>query len=70
MDEQKQQEFIDLEAVSKYLGVSISTVYRYIHSKENPLPSIKISKGVLRVNKQELEGWVLKFRVKNLEEKN
>jgi excisionase family DNA binding protein len=70
MLENEYQEFMDLEAVSKYLGVSISTIYRYIHSKENPLPSIKISKGVLRVNKKELDDWIMNFHVKNLKRKN
>jgi excisionase family DNA binding protein len=70
MEGNENKEFIDLEAVSVYLGVSMSTVYRYIHSKENPLPSFKISRGVLKVDKKELDNWLENFRSKNLERKN
>jgi excisionase family DNA binding protein len=70
MENKETRDFIDLEVVCAYLGVSMSTVYRYIHSKENPLPSFKISRGVIKVDKKELDAWIENFRNKNLERKN
>jgi excisionase family DNA binding protein len=56
------KEFIDLPEVATYLGVSLETVYRYIRSKENPLPSMKISRKRILVNKEELDEWIFNFR--------
>ena len=64
----EEKEFIDLPEVATYLGVSIETIYRYIHSKENPLPSMKISRKKILVNKRELDDWLFSF--KNSENKN
>ena len=58
----KYQDFMDLEGVAKYLKISMSTIYRYVNSKENPLPSFKISKKVIRVKKDELDKWILEYR--------
>lgn len=55
-------EFMDLEEVAGYLKVSLSTVYRYINSKDNPLPSFKISKKNILVKKYELDVWVENYR--------
>lgn len=59
-------EFMDLEQVAAYLKVSLSTVYRYINSKENPLPSFKITTKNILVKKAELDAWIENYR-KNVE---
>jgi len=59
------QDFMDLEEVAKYLKVSMSSVYLYINLKENPLPSYKISKKVIRVRREELDEWIVEYRKKN-----
>ena len=62
MEADENKEFIDLEAVAAYLRVSMSTIYRYINSKENPLPSFKLSRGIILVDKKELAKWIENFR--------
>ena len=59
---QEYKEFMDLEEVAKYLGVSISTVYRYIRDRKNPLPTFQISKQIIRVKKVELDIWLENYK--------
>jgi len=54
--------FMDLEEVAKYLKVSMSTIYRYINSEENPLPSFKLTKKHIVVKKDELDAWIEEYR--------
>jgi len=62
MSENEYRVFMDLEAVASYLGVSMSTIYRYINSKENPLPSFKISSSKIVVKRVELDEWITDYR--------
>lgn len=62
MNDEIYQEFMDLEQVATYLGVSISTIYRYIADKENPLPTFNISKKTIRVKKSELDKWLESYK--------
>lgn len=65
MDNNETLEFMDLEQVAAYLKVSISTVYRYINSKENPLPSFKVTSKNILVKKAELDAWLENYRKVN-----
>ncbi len=56
------KEFLDLNEVAEYLGVHISTIYRYIHSKTNPLPAVQISKAKIIVRKSELDSWLEEYK--------
>ena len=49
------------EEAADYLKVSMATIYRYINPAEtpNPLPSYKVSKGVVRIKKSELDKWII-----------
>ncbi len=48
------------EEAAGYLKVSLATIYRYMNPSETviPLPSYKVSKGVLRIKKSELDKWI------------
>lgn len=59
------KEFLTLEDVAEFLGIHISTVYRYIHDKKNPLPTFRISKQVIRVKKVELDKWLETYKKEN-----
>ena len=59
------KEFLNLEEVAECLGVKISTVYTYIRSTENPLPSFQINKKTIRVKKSELDDWLENYRKEN-----
>lgn len=52
------------EDVAHIILVDVSTVYRYLKLKENPLPSFKISKNVIRIKKDELYSWMEKYAQK------
>lgn len=58
----EQLEFMDVEEVATYLGVSISTVYRYIKDSDNPLPHFHILGKTLRVDRLELDRWLESYR--------
>jgi len=64
MDTQENIDFLDLEDVAKYMGVHISSVYRFIHRdrEDNPLPTFFIGEKTLRVKKTDLDGWLENFR--------
>lgn len=65
-----EHEFLTIPDVAAYLGVTVATIYRYIHDKANPLPFIKISRSTLRINKKELDIWIFNFRKNDLKESN
>ena len=52
------QKMLTPEEVSKYLNVSMPTVYRYLNDKEKPLPSYKLTKKSIRIKKEDLENWI------------
>ena len=52
------EEMLTPEEVATYLNISISTVYRYLNDKENPIPSYKFSSKNIRIKKKELDQWV------------
>jgi len=56
-DIQKEVLFTPEEA-AEYLKISLATIYRYLNQEENPLPSYKISRGVIRIKKDELMSWI------------
>jgi len=59
------QEFISLDQVAKYLGVNVSTIYRYIRDENNPLPTFQINEKTIRVKKSELQDWLENYRKEN-----
>lgn len=60
--EQETKEFLDLEEVAEYLGVSARTIYRYIKDPLNPLPTFRINLRTIRVNKDELDAWLQNYK--------
>jgi len=42
------------------IGVSKATIYRYINRKNDPIPSYKITSSNIRINKTELDVWVIR----------
>lgn len=55
-------EFLNLEEVALYLGVSSATVYRYITDEKDPLPSFQLTGKTIRVKKEELDKWLENYR--------
>ena len=64
MRENIYHEFMDLEEVAEFLAVSMTTLYKYIHAEEDPLPSFRISRRNIKVKKADLDNW-LESRRKN-----
>jgi excisionase family DNA binding protein len=60
------KEFLDLVELGEYLGISMSTVYRFIHDKEHPLPSFRLTNRTILVNKKELHSWLEIYRTKEV----
>mgnify|MGYP000409698766 CR=1 FL=1 len=52
-----QSPLMNLEEMAKYIGVSNTTVYRYI--KQGKIPAIKIGK-LWKFRKETIEGWLKK----------
>lgn len=48
---------LTLQQVAEILQLHISTVRRYMHREENPLPVIYISPQEIRVKKADLINW-------------
>jgi len=55
-------EFLTVQEVMTYLGVSESTVYRYINRYQRPLPVMRISSRKILVKKVDLENWLEEAR--------
>lgn len=55
-------EFLTVQEVMKYLGVSESTVYRYLTRYQRPLPAMRISSRKILVKKTDLENWLEEAR--------
>ena len=58
MGQKEFKEFMDLKEVAEYLGVDVSTLYRYMKDDINPLPTFLILGKTLRVKKAELDDWL------------
>lgn len=58
MNEEKNIIWLTPEEAAEYLKVSLSTIYRYVNDKENPLPSYKISRNKIRISKSEIDEWI------------
>ncbi len=65
MEKEIYQEFISLDQVAKYLGVNVSTIYRYMKDETNPLPTFQLSEKTIRVKKSELQDWLENYRREN-----
>ncbi len=52
------KEFLTLLDVAKYLGVNIDTIYSYINSGGKPLPSMRLSRKKILVEKKDLDKWM------------
>lgn len=59
MEEEKKN--MTPEDVAQYLGVNISTIYRYLTQTINPLPSYKITRKNIIIKKEELDSWINGF---------
>ena len=46
------------EEAANYLKISITTIYRYLNRKDNPIPSYKFSSKSIRIEKEELNLWI------------
>lgn len=51
-------EMLTLDQVAEILKVSVTTIRRYMHRENNPLPVVFISKQEIRVNKANLHEWL------------
>ena len=51
-------EMLTPEDAANYLNVSISTLYRYLNRKKNPIPSYKFSSKNIRIKMEELDLWL------------
>lgn len=58
MNEDRETIWLSPKEVADYLKLSIETIYRYINDTDNPLPSYKLSKSNIRIDKEELEQWI------------
>ena len=52
------------EEVAKILGVQRITVKRYMDSKVNPLPHIKLGHKTIRIIRSQLDNWLLNKVIK------
>lgn len=57
MDITNQGLFTPDEAAA-FMNVHVSTIYRYMERETDPLPSYKISRNNIRIDKNELILWV------------
>jgi excisionase family DNA binding protein len=55
-----EEELLTPEGAANYLNISISTLYRYLNRKKNPIPSYKFSSKNIRIKKEELDLWMIK----------
>lgn len=44
--------------VAKYLGVSKTTMNRYINDPVNPVPTIRLSQMLVRIRKSSFDEWL------------
>lgn len=52
------KEFLSLGEVAKYLGVHITTIYRYLKDGGKPLPSMRLSKKKILIKQTDLKDWL------------
>ena len=69
------KDFLTLQEVTAYLGVSDSTIYRYLNRYKKPLPSMKISRKKILIKKVDLDKWLEELKIvteddKELSERN
>lgn len=50
--------FATPEEVSKSMGISIVTIYRYMSRKNNPLPHYKFTKRKYLIRISEFQKWI------------
>lgn len=56
------KEFLTLPDIAKYLGVHVTTIYRYIKDEKNPLPRFELNNKTILVKKNELDAWLENYR--------
>jgi excisionase family DNA binding protein len=54
--------FLRIKALSLYLNVSVSTIYKWTAKNEIPFTKVR---GGLRFNKDEIDRWLQKFEYKD-----
>ena len=54
----QQEQFLTVVAVSERIGVSESTVWRWIARVKNPLPVVRPSVGITRVRESDLNEFM------------
>lgn len=57
-------EWVSPKEAAKILNVSLVTLYRYMNRENDPIPSYKISNSNIRINRLELDVWVIRQGVK------
>lgn len=55
-------EFLTVQEVGDYLGISESTVYRYMNRYKKPLPAMRVSAKKILVKREDLENWLEEAR--------
>lgn len=61
------KEWLNLKETAAYVGVTINTLYMIMKSKDG-FPYSKFSKRLIRVNKEELDKWLIDYNRSKMEE--
>jgi excisionase family DNA binding protein len=53
--------YLSLRELSKYAGISVRTLRKYVAAKVSPLPHFRVN-GLILVKQSEFDRWMLRFR--------
>jgi predicted DNA-binding transcriptional regulator AlpA len=65
-EEHTEDRFFDVEALSRYCGISVKTLRRYMEDPTHPLPNHHVhvtglERGRILIAKREFDAWVASF---------
>lgn len=61
------REWLNLKETASYIGVTMNTLYMIMKSKEG-FPYSKFSKRLIRVNREELDKWLIDYNYSKMQE--
>ena len=59
--QQEDHEVLTPQEAADYMKISLSTLYRFLDHPDNPIPSYKLSRSIIRIRKSELDAWINKW---------
>lgn len=64
---ERQQEWLDLQGLTRYAAVCERTLRAWIHSPVDPLPAVRV-RGKILVNRRAFDAWLGRHAVRPFEE--